>query len=205
MHLCAGGLGDLDTRCGIAAEQAPAHSLLKRGVEHGVSIANCPWRELFLVHLVVDGLQIERCKARELALAQCWANGTGEQRLVVREGLLSQFRTGGDLQPAVEELVEGHLRTHEFPYRFALGQAGVENVLGGTEGAVDGAAVVRSSAGYRIAPLVHAHQPPVVAAGDDLTLPSRQAPSFRLKNLAHNWHTGLANLPVVCGFRAGVD
>jgi hypothetical protein len=45
----------------------------------------------------------------------------------------------------------------------------------------------------------------VVTAGDDLTLPSRQASAFHSRNLAHIWHTSLADLPVVCGFRAAVD
>jgi hypothetical protein len=49
------------------------------------------------------------------------------------------------------------------------------------------------------------HQPPVVTAWDDLTLPSRQASSFHSRKLAHNWHTQAFHPPVVCGFRAGVD
>jgi hypothetical protein len=49
------------------------------------------------------------------------------------------------------------------------------------------------------------HQPAMVTAWDDLTLSSGQASSFLLKNPAHSWHTGLADLPVVCVFHAVVD
>jgi hypothetical protein len=68
------------------------------------------------------------------------------------------------------------------------------------EGAADGAVVIHPPTRKVVAPEKNAHQPPVVTAGDDLTLPSRQASSFHSRNLAHNWHTGLADLSVFCGF-----
>ena len=199
--LFAGCHGDLHAGGGITAQKAPTHGLLEGGVENGVGIANCPRREFFLVHPVIGRLQIKRGKIGELAFAQCRADGTAEQRFVVREGLCAELWPGSELEPAVEVLVEGQVRPVEFPALLALGNLRIQILLCRAEGAADGAVEVAAPAGLRVETQVNPHQPPVVTAGDDLTLPSRQASSFHSRNLAHNWHTGFADLPVFCGFK----
>ena len=79
---------------------------------------------------------------------------------------------------------------------FALGQARVQGMLSSAEGAVDGAVQVPPSAGLWIASQVHTYQPAMVAAANDLASISGQASSFRLKDLAHHWHTGVYDPPV---------
>jgi hypothetical protein len=204
-HLGSGGLGDLDTGGGIAAEQAPAHGLLERGMENSMGVGNRARREFFLVHLVKHGLEIERREVAKLSLAEYQPDIPTEQRGVVREGLRAQLWPGSKLEPAVEVLVEGQLRAQEFLVLFALGQAGVEIELGGAEGAAKGAVRVDAPAGFRVASEKNTHQPPVVATVDDLPLSSCQAPSFHLKNPAHNWHTRVFVSRVNPVSGAGVD
>ena len=76
-------------------------------MKNGVGVVGRSRREAARVHLMKNALDVERREAQESALTKRGANGTGEQTLVVREGLISQFRPGGQLEPAIEVLIQG--------------------------------------------------------------------------------------------------
>jgi hypothetical protein len=135
-HLGSCGLGDRDARGGIAAEKAPTYGLFERGVKNSVGVANCPRREFFLVHLVKHRLEIERREVAKSSFAEYRPDIPIEQKCVVREGLGSQLRPGSELKPTVKVLVEGQVHTIEFPALVALGQARIEVMSCGAEGAV---------------------------------------------------------------------
>jgi hypothetical protein len=116
-------------------------------VENGMGIADRPWREFFLDHFVVHSLELKRCKVEKFPRSQCWPDIPVEQRGVVLEGLRSELGSGGELEPAVEVLVQGDLGALEVTGHFALGQPAVEKVLGSTEGTAEGAARVAAPAG----------------------------------------------------------
>jgi hypothetical protein len=154
-----------------------------------MGIADGSWGETARVHRVNSALDVERREAQESAFTERGANVPGNERLVIAEGLGSELRFGSEIEPAVEVLVQGQILSGQFPALVAFFEPSVQLALCRPERATDGAVDVPPSAGLVVETKVNPHQPPVVTAGDDLTLPSRHASSFHLKYLAHNWHT----------------
>ena len=93
------------------------------------------------MHLVNNALDVERREAQESALTKRGANVPGDERPVIAEGLRPQSRPGGQLEPAVEVLVQGQILSGQFPALVAFFEPVVQVVLCGTKGAMDGTAL----------------------------------------------------------------
>ena len=106
-HLALGGLGKCDAAGRISLDQPPTDCLLERGMKNGMGVLDGSRREAALRASRERRAGCRAARGSRVCAHRAQGEWNGRAKIGSREGLISQFRPGGQLEPAIEVLVQG--------------------------------------------------------------------------------------------------